>query len=183
MKEDEDEEEWASSFDNPPFLNNNNEPSSMTTTRPLLWWFTKDVLRRTTEGRTQLDEEDDEEGTEEPEAERRNTNRGIKVRVRGGSLVEERDREEPMQERLYPKACVPTYTCFAFSLCVLWRVREAILWWLSLWKRGDGNYEGDARTQLPLSTLRKPPPSLLLERWLLKGLFILLVGGRRHGNH
>ena len=64
------------------------------TTRPLLlWWFTKDVLRRTTGGRTQLDEEDydvdDEEGTEKAEAERRNRNRGIKVRVKGGSLVEE----------------------------------------------------------------------------------------------
>ena len=61
----------------------------MTTTRPL-WWFTKDVLRRTTEG-TQLDEEDydvDEEA-EEAEDERRSTNRGIKVRVRGGSLAEE----------------------------------------------------------------------------------------------
>ena len=71
-------------------------------TRPLLWWwFTKDILRRTTEGETQLDEEDydvDEEGTEETEAERRNTNRGIKVRVKGGSLVEEGGREKPMQK-------------------------------------------------------------------------------------
>ena len=30
------------------------------TTRPW-WWFTKDVLRRTTKGGTQLDEEDNED--------------------------------------------------------------------------------------------------------------------------
>lgn len=150
MKENEDEveEEEVSSFDSLlPLLNNNNEPSPMTTTRPSLWWwFTKDVLRRTTTGETQLDEED-YDVDEEAKAEERN--RGIKVRVRGGSLVEERDREEPTQEGLYPKARAPTYTRFASSLCVLWRVREAILWWLSLWKGGDGNYEGGARTQLP----------------------------------
>ena len=95
------------------------------TTRPWWWWFTKDVLRRTTK-ETQLDEEDyydeeDEEGTEETEAERRSTsaNRGIKVRVGGGSLVEEGSREEPTQERLYPKARALTYTRFTSSLCVL----------------------------------------------------------------
>ena len=60
MKENEDEEEEVSCFDNLPLLNNNNEPS-MTTRPSLLWWFTKDVLRRTTEGRTQLDEEDNED--------------------------------------------------------------------------------------------------------------------------
>ena len=132
IHEDDEEEEEVSSFDSLPLLNNNNEPSPMMTRPSLWWWFTKDVLRRTTEGRTQLDEEDndDEEGTE---AEERNTNRGIKVRVGGGSLVEERDREEPTQERLYPKARALTYTRFASSLCVLWRVREAILWWLSLY--------------------------------------------------
>ena len=70
------------------------------TMRPLLLWFSKDVPRRTK--RTQLDEED-YDVDEEAEAEWRNTNRGIKVRVRGGSLVEEGSREEPTQERLYPK--------------------------------------------------------------------------------
>ena len=89
----EDDEEEVSSFYSLSLLNNN-EPLPLTT-RPLWWWFTKDVLRRTTEGGTQLDEEDndkDEEGAEEVEAERRSisANRGIKVRVRGGSLVEER---------------------------------------------------------------------------------------------
>ena len=89
---------------------------------------------------------------------------------------------EPMQEKLSSKTRALTYTRFAFSLCVLWRVREAILWWLSLWKRGDGNYEGGARTQLPLSTLRKPPPSLL-EMVVIGGLLYPLVGGRRYGKH
>ena len=115
-------EEEVSSFDDLLLLNNNNEPSSMTTRPSLLWWFTKDVLRRTTEGRTQLDK--DEEGAE-AEAEQRSTNREIKVR--GGSLVEEGSREESTQERFYPKMRTPTYTRFASSLCVLWQVKEAIL--------------------------------------------------------
>ena len=189
MKEDdevveEDEEVEMSSFDS-LLLDSNNEPPS--TKRPSWWWwwFTKDVLRRTTK-ETQLDEEDyyvdDEEGTEKAEAKRRNTNRGIKVRVEGGILVEEGSREEPMQERLYPKARAHTYTRFTSSLCVLWRVREAILWWLSLWKGGDGNYEGGCKDPAPNLTLRKPPPSLL-ERWLLEGCCTPLVGGRRHGKH
>ena len=126
MKENEVVEEEVSSFDSLLLLNIN-EPSL--TKRPLWWWwFTNDVLRKTTKGGTQLDEEDndvDEEGTE---AERRNRNRGIKVRVEGGSLVEERSREEPMHEELYFKTRAPTYTRFAFSLCILWRVKEAILW-------------------------------------------------------
>ena len=87
-------------------------------------------------------------GTEEAEAEWRNTNRGIKVRIGGGSLVEEGGREEPTQEKLSPKTRALTYTHFTSSLCVLWRVREATLWWLSLFF-GDDNYEWmDARTQL-----------------------------------
>ena len=179
----EDEEEGASSFDSLLLLNNN-EPS-LTTTRPLWWWwFTKDVLRRTTKGGTQLDEDnnEDEECAEEAEAEERNKNREIKVRVRGGSLVEERDREEPMQERLSPKTRAHTYTHFTSSLCVLWQVREAILWWLSLWKRGDGNYEGDARTQLHNFNPQKAP-SLSSGDGGYWRLLYPLVGGRRHGKH
>ena len=97
MKEDEvDVVEKVSSFDSLSLLNNN-EPSMMTT-RPLsLWWFTKEVLRRTTEEGTQLDEEENEGA--EAEAERRSTNRGIKVRARGGSLVEEGAMEEFEKER------------------------------------------------------------------------------------
>ena len=116
----EEVEDEVSCFDSLSLLlNNNNEPPPMTT-RPLWWWFTKDVLRRTTKGRTQLekDNNEDKEGAK-AEAERRNTNREIKVRVRGGSLVEERSREEPMQEKLSPKARSPKYTRFTSSLCVL----------------------------------------------------------------
>ena len=89
MKEDEDVEveEEVSSFDNLLLLNNN-ESSPMTTRPSLWWWFTKDVLRRTTKEGTQLDEEDYDVDDEEAEAEERNRNRGIKVGVKGGSLVE-----------------------------------------------------------------------------------------------
>ena len=109
MKENEDEivEEEVSCFDSLLFLSN--KPSPMTT-RPLWWWFTKDVLRRTTA--TQLDEE----GAEEAEAERRNTNRGIKVRVKG-SLVEEGGWEEPTQEKLYPKTRAHVHTFRFFFMC------------------------------------------------------------------
>ena len=182
MKEggEEEVEEEVSSFDNLlPLLNNNiNEPSPMTTTRPSLWWwFTKDVLRRTTEGRTQLDEEDYDVDEECTEAERRNRNREIKVRVRGGNLVEEGSREEPIQERLYPKTRALTYTRFTSSLCILWRVTEAILWWLSLWKRGDGNYEGGMQGPSSHFNLQKAP-SLSSGEVVVEGCLYHLLGGR-----
>ena len=132
MKENDEEEEEVSSFDSLLLLNNNG-PSPMMTTRPLWWWwwFTKDVLRRTTGGRTQLDEEDYDKD-EEAEAEQRNTNREvIRVKVRGGSLVEEGKGRSLCRKGFIPRRAL-THTRFASSLCVLWRVREAILWWLSL---------------------------------------------------
>ena len=152
MKENEDEEEEeeeVSSFDNLlSLLNNNNKLSPMTTTRPLWWWLTKDVLRRTTE--TQLDEEDydvddiDDESVEE--------NDGGKRRDKGEGIRW----EEPRQE-LSLKARAHTSTRFTSSLCVLWRVREAILWWLSLFF-GDGNYEWKGyKDPAPNLTTQKAP--------------------------
>ena len=92
------EEEEVSSFASSLLLNNN----ELLPPRKPWWCFTKDVLRRTTEGRTQLEEDnnEDEECSEEADTEQRNTIRGIKARVRGGSLVEEGGREEPGKERI-----------------------------------------------------------------------------------
>ena len=89
----------------------------------------------------QCDKEDIERFRMKEESEGRRMENKIRV-VKGGSLVEEGNREESGKER-----STHSYHFTSF-LRILWQVTEAILWWLSL-LFGDGNYEGDARTQLP----------------------------------
>ena len=125
--------------------------------------------------RTQLDEEDydiDDESVEE--------NDGGKRRDKGEGIRW----EEPRQEELSLKARAHTSTRFASSLCVLWQVTEAILWRLSLsLVMAITSVEGCKDPTPNLITQKAPSLSSSGEVVAGGGLFVPLVGGRRHGKH